>query len=151
MKSEEIGEIIIDGVNVVECAYYNEENKPYCCEIWDNECEAQNCYYKQYLRLKQENKVIKKEYEKIQKVILADISFKEIVLSGITPSNILSQIKEQNKKYKQALEEIREIANYCEGIKDEATSQSEFTVRQMSLQDDKLINIIKKINEVLND
>lgn len=47
--------IIIDGVNVAECSYYSSETYPYTCEVWDNECEAQNCYYKQYFRLKQEN------------------------------------------------------------------------------------------------
>ena len=43
-------QIIIDGVKVEECSYYNKDNIPYCCEIWDNECEAQNCYYKQLKR-----------------------------------------------------------------------------------------------------
>ena len=52
-------EIIIDGVKVEECSYYNKDNTPYCCEVWDNECEAQNCYFKQLNRLEQENRELK--------------------------------------------------------------------------------------------
>ena len=52
-------EMIIDGVNVSECSYYNKDNEPYCCEVWDNECEAQNCYYKQLQRAKAENGKLK--------------------------------------------------------------------------------------------
>ena len=55
-------EKIIDGVKVEECSYYNKDNTPYCCEVWDNECEAQNCYYKQLKRLEEENEKIKKQY-----------------------------------------------------------------------------------------
>lgn len=61
-------EIIIDGVRVDECSYYNEDNEPYCCDIWDNECEAQNCYYKQLQRLKQENEKQRKALEEIREI-----------------------------------------------------------------------------------
>lgn len=54
-------ETIINGIDVSECAYYNKDNEPYCCEIWDNECEAQNCYFKQLQRLKEENEELKKK------------------------------------------------------------------------------------------
>lgn len=54
-------EIIIGGVNVENCSYYNKDNYPYCCEVWDNECEAQNCYYKQLQQLKAENERLKEE------------------------------------------------------------------------------------------
>ena len=60
-------EIIIDGVNVEECSYYNKDNEPYCCEIWDNECEAQLCYYKQLKRLQAENERLKDNIELMTK------------------------------------------------------------------------------------
>lgn len=60
-------EIIIDGVKVEECSYYNKDNTPYCCEVWDNECEAQNCYYKQLKHLEQENARLKEEIKEIKK------------------------------------------------------------------------------------
>lgn len=51
---------IINGIDVSECSYYNKDNEPYCCEIWDNECEAQNCYFKQFKRLQKENEELGK-------------------------------------------------------------------------------------------
>ena len=150
-------EIIIDGVNVAECSYYNEENKPYCCEIWDNECEAQNCYYKQYLRLKQENEWLKKEL---------NFKEKESERFMIGSGEVLEKLKQENEElkyeidrqketiiylknydichktliqYEQALEEIREIA------KEYMNCESEKLPCPQS-QD-----ILNKINEALND
>ena len=111
--------------NVLNLAKQNADSNEYCLQELEE----------QFDRLKQENEQIKKEYEKIQKVILANIPFKEIVLSGITPSNILSQIKEQNKKYKQALEKIKIISQNW-------TSK---------LMNDGYCEILDKINEVLNE
>lgn len=43
--------IIIDGVDVTECCYITDENE---CEVYQTECEAQYCYYKQLQRKEQE-------------------------------------------------------------------------------------------------
>lgn len=152
-------EIIIDGVNVGECSYYNKENKPYCCEIWDNECEAQNCYYKQYLCLKQELQ----KYKDMEAKGLEE--FKDVggcwgcglklqLNRDIEDIKQLKQenekLKERNKKlelahkytcseklYKHALEEIREI-----------TKELKQTKIPFCEIEEKIQNII---NEVLND
>lgn len=83
-------EIIIDGVKVEECSYYNKDNTPYCCEVWDNECEAQNCYYKQLKRLEQENAELKAE--------------NEALIEG------LCVVNKYVNKYHQTLQEIKAIA-----------------------------------------
>ena len=49
-------QIIIDGVPVKDCCYFDYENDGYedSCYIHQNECSAQNCYYKQLKRKEQE-------------------------------------------------------------------------------------------------
>ena len=55
-------QIIIDGVRVDECCYFDYENDGYedSCYIHQNECSAQNCYYKQL----QKELMLKKEIDK---------------------------------------------------------------------------------------
>lgn len=86
----------INGIDVSECSYYNKDNEPYCCEIWDNECEAQNCYFKQCKRLQEENEELKERLKTLDD---------EILTIEITPDEF-----EKYKKYKQALEEIKKWA-----------------------------------------
>ena len=49
-------QIMIDGVDVSGCCYFDYENDGYedSCYIHQNECSAQNCYYKQLKRKEQE-------------------------------------------------------------------------------------------------
>ena len=62
-------EIIIDGVNVAGCTYFQQEDDEYTCGA--EECNGavvgcracDNCYYKQLKRLEQENKDLKKQIE----------------------------------------------------------------------------------------
>ena len=61
----------INGIDVSECSYYNKDNEPYCCEVWDNECEAQNCYFKQLKRLQEENEELKTNIELMQTALYA--------------------------------------------------------------------------------
>ena len=50
-------QIIIDGVDVSGCAYFDYENEGTReCDAYSNECEANNCYYKQLARKTQECK-----------------------------------------------------------------------------------------------
>ena len=53
-------QIIIDGVPVQDCCYFDYENDGYedSCYIHQNECSAQNCYYKQLKRKEQKLKKI---------------------------------------------------------------------------------------------
>lgn len=99
-------EIIIDGVKVEECSYYNKDNTPYCCEVWDNECEAQNCYYKQLKRLEQENAELKAENERLKEEILK-------WQKAYSRQYQINENKGYNKKeeqYRQTLQELKAIA-----------------------------------------
>ena len=53
-------------------------------------------------------------------------------------------------KYYKALEEIREIVMESKPV-EEPISQTEFTVRRMDLQTNKLIRVLAKTNEVLDN
>ena len=84
-------EIIVDGVNVAGCQCFENDKclwskKYYESNLTPNCEEVKDCYYKQLQRLKQENENLKKEVKQIR-------TYEELKL----------------KKYKQALEEIREI------------------------------------------
>lgn len=99
-------EIIIDEVNVAECIYYNAEKLANCgmFALGDFKCEGQICLYKQLQRLKKENKELKVVLEKsgqVKKLVAFDRNGNAYFVS-------------ENNKYKQALEEIRDISNkFC--------------------------------------
>lgn len=84
MRSED--EIILNGVNVAECRYL-EKCSSYCCDLHKDNCEyLEDCDFKKYKRLEQENKELKEyEYYYLDKFL----------------------------NLKQALEEIREIQTTC--------------------------------------
>ena len=92
-------EIIIDGVNVAGCEFYLQDEKYSCDLSFINKEElckcddVQDCYYKQFKRLEQENKEEKKAYNECM--------------------HYLACMTEQRNKLKTALEEIR---NYCDRI-----------------------------------
>ena len=66
-------QVIIDGINVSGCIYFNSTDEHYCdecssefgCAICD---EQNNCYYKQLQRVKQELAKAKQELAKIKEV-----------------------------------------------------------------------------------
>ena len=110
-------EIIIDGCNVAECGYFEDMHECpdnlnggyyiqhcYCGLQGDNYCICEqnpNCYFKQLQKLKQENEYLKQEvetwkYQTIKSDELADADF----------------IKA--KKYKQALENIKQFLIYAD-------------------------------------
>ena len=122
----------INGIDVSECSYYNKDNEPYCCEIWDNECEAQNCYFKQLKRLQEENEGLKS---------LNDFNVQKIEI-----------LKEENEKLYKALEEIRKeytnsIFYQCDKTEEECPCHNCIILGQL----DRVQNIVKIIDEVLND
>lgn len=61
-------QIIIDDVLVKDCCYFDYENDGYedSCYIHQNECSAQNCYYKQLKRKEQECKELKETLAEIK-------------------------------------------------------------------------------------
>ena len=114
----EMKEIIIDGVKVSECSYYSSENYPYTCEVWDNECEAQNCYYKQLKRKEQENAELKNQ----------------IRIAGI----IIEQANDKIPKYKQTLNAIKEC------LKDWEKAYMTFGFNEYDEILEKMSNLIKE-------
>ena len=85
-------QIIIDGVPVQDCCYFDYENDGYedSCYIHQNECSAQNCYYKQLKRKEQECEELKEAIDRLLK--------------------IQYQLADSCNKYVQTLTEIKEIA-----------------------------------------
>ena len=110
-------EIIIDGVNVAECEFYE-----LCGCIDDNhelnQCKDNpNCYYKQLQRLKQENEKLSFQLKLAQADYEA--SEQENDIHHITRQKLLEDLdraetsmmawKDESIKYRKALEEIREM------------------------------------------
>ena len=167
-------EIIIDGVNVAGCEFavkpINDNRiKCHCVKglLQINKMYEQpmnglckdnpNCYYKQLKRLEQENKELKEKIIKLSEekghLIVENNTLKE--------KNEGLKIKHQryrecsmqlNKKYKSALEEIREkikslnkdICNNCGWHNTDNCQPNGYVCHD-------LIEIKNKINEVLND
>lgn len=66
---------IINGVDVSECCYFERENAPYYCTLYENECEAQNCYFQQLKRKEQECEKYKKylaDMKELAEIIITD-------------------------------------------------------------------------------
>ena len=91
-------QIIIDGVDVSGCEYYNKDDKT-CREVNGNydtdicefdKCENSNCYYKQLKRKEQECEKLKEAIDGLLK--------------------IQYQLADSCTKYEQTLTEIKEIA-----------------------------------------
>ena len=108
-------EIIIDGVNVAGCEYFDRDSSlnnclahciPYPeCTCYESCDEHPNCYYKQLKRLKQENKELKEEirfHNKENSNLLAERNAAQIVYD---------EIREVRERYRSALEEISGLAS----------------------------------------
>ena len=116
VKEEMNKPIIIDGVDVSECEYRTDIHKELLadgkikifenyCQICNDGCYAIDCYYKQLQRMKEENDGLKSQLD-------FEIQKRETVEAENEGLNRLTGIYSfrQMKKYKQALEEVREIA-----------------------------------------
>lgn len=127
-------EIIIDGIDVSECDYFEKQHiegmfesddcnvciDNFCALCW-KECEKHNgCYFKQLQRLKKENEELKERLSDAEAILIV--------------------YKIEKEQYKQALEEIREMLKKSMSLKSNAYNH--------------FINVekaIDKINEVLDD
>ena len=96
--------IIIDGVQVQDCCYFDYENDGYedSCYIHQNECSAQNCYFKQLKRKEQECEELDEELNDLTRDIKTRLKVEKIKLD---------QLKAENEKLEQTLAEIKEICN----------------------------------------
>ena len=125
----EENEIIIDGVNVAEClAYKNkhciDKTSIMFCDV--NLCSNYPyCYYKQLQRLKQENE--------------------ELKARRIKSLGFICDCEER-EKYKQALEEIREI---CKMDCGDCPYNQDCDCNYSECEEAKIDDILDKINEVL--
>ena len=140
-------EIIIDGVDVSGCEYYNKYDKT-CREVNGNydtdicefdKCENSNCYYKQLKRKEQECEELKEElqaqraFTRHEQKLIYCVAYDETCKTG----NDCKQEKcifKDNIKLKQTLTEIKEIAE-----KHKVTAHCDY------LTD--MDNIIQKISE----
>ena len=114
-------QMIIDGVRVDECCYFDYENDGYedSCYIYQNECSAQNCYYKQLKRKEQECETLASQLDfEVQKKECLEQECEELKEKNIglnkdweEKKNLAYEITCKNEKLKQTLKEIKEIAN----------------------------------------
>ena len=121
--------IIIDGVNVAECDYFVRQ-RGFNCYMGKNCNETNDCYFKQLQRLKQENEEVLKQLEFVR--------------------TNRSVIDAERIKFKQTLEEIREMFRECCYNANFMNNCSEKCKFYKSCNGE-LSAIRDKINEVLND
>ena len=145
-------EIIIDGVDISKCKYYDEVfnycNQPYLGEggLLKNiknpkRCDCSpNCYFKQLKRKEQKLSNICKTFD-IEYVIDKETG------SLIGRCNKLNKKQQECEKYKQAFDEIKEICNSVENIEN-INSLYDAKLSGMFLQANK---ILQKISEVENE
>lgn len=121
-------QIIINGVDVRECSYYNPLGNYNCggtkkCSQWSN------CYYKQLVRKKQECEELK-EYIQANKA------------TGICETCTHMALIE-NDRYRKALKEIKKII-----ISEDVTTKPKLYDFE---QDNKILDIINKAMKVTNE
>ena len=133
-------EIIIDDIDVSECGFCcwkhngNELIENYCA-VFNNKCICNpQCYFKQLQRFKQENEKLKEKINKFE----WDNPYYILFTNASTAKH----------KYKQALEEIREIAKFNQFYNPEKLIINGDIGQIQNL---KMTEIYNKINEVLND
>ena len=101
--------IIIDGVRVDECCWFDYENDGYkdSCYMFQNECSAQNCYYKQLRRKEQECQQAMDNYVQLD----------------------LQRVKE----YNELVDLYKAKEQECEELKKELQAQRDFTAHEQKL------------------
>ena len=146
-------QIIIDGVDVSECEFYNKviDEDAYCNIDEEHLCTCisyDNCYYKQLKCKEQECEELKEEFKLFQQLKDKD-SFRVVKLSteNVKLKHQLDLYKKSHKTeqdrrraFEQTLEEIREIAE--KGFKN--------SICNCAAKAD-LYYILQKINEVIDD
>lgn len=141
LKITDKEKIIIDGVDVNECAYFDYENEGTKeCYAYSNECEANNCYFKQLARKTQECEELKEEYTELK------LENKELY-------RILADLKEVRKlkdRYRKALDDIEQELKediYCESQECGCDDFEEC----LRCTKDQILNIINKVKDGNNE
>ena len=115
-------QIIIDGVPVQDCCYFDYENDGYedSCYIHQNECSAQNCYYKQLKRSEAQCEAMFVTHTDLEKAFKAKEQeceeLKENLPNAITRlMGELDQLKAENDELKR---QYKELGQCSKGLKD---------------------------------
>ena len=154
-------QIIIDGVPVQDCCYFDYENDGYedSCYIHQNECSAQNCYYKQLKRKEQECEELKEELHQNfkEKDGLHLIIDRLLEASGCdintTSAEDFEDVYENMRYEKQQLDQLKQILAEIKEIAENAakclyaTKSDDYTDGYRWLSN----KILQKISEVEND
>lgn len=102
--------IIIDGVDVSECKYYNEDcedNNVYGCVLC---ADIYNCYFKQHARKTQECEELKKTINEAEK---SKLDLKSFLVGEAVQNEYeqqLDQLKAENNKLKRQYKELGQCA-----------------------------------------
>ena len=127
-------QIIIDGVDVSGCAYFDYENEGTReCDAYSNECEANNCYYKQLARKTQECEELKKQLMQKSEV---DMFFNTPIEGWSNDPCGTCPHKAENEELKE------EILTKNEKIKELRLSVSDLTNRLCYLNAEKSFRIV---------
>lgn len=150
---------IINGIDVSECEFYYEMDDCDGChqlcnnatDIKNEYCEHyQNCYFKQLQRLKKENEELKASFNELYNNT-EQLANKYNKYGGNKENEfieIINKTTDERNKYKQALENIREIAKFNQFYNSEKLLINGDIGQIQNLE---MTEIYNKIDEVLND
>ena len=142
-------QIIIDGVPVQDCCYFDYENDGYedSCYIHQNECSAQNCYYKQLKAKEQECEELKKiiNEAKNSKLDLKSFLVGEAIQNEYEQQ--LDQLKGENEKYSLFIEKLCDYA----GLECDSEEQAMRTLSDLASQMNKARWIIDRYKQTLTE
>ena len=133
-------QIIIDGVDVSECAYFDYENEGTReCDVYGNECEANNCYYKQLARKTQ-------EYQNLADILRDTDTYSE-VCSDCKDDILTYAFTSKRTNYtdnevdvrtlRRIINVLKSITQECEKLKEEnelLESQMAFNLSEMEIR-----------------
>ena len=121
-------QIIIDGVDVAECEYFNRfrsicHNKNLCCDCKENP----NCYYKQ----------LKRKEQKCEALQMSDNEAGEII----------AELKAECEELKEKVKELNQGWIDCDKERNLQEANSEFRQRVINRYKQTLIDIIRFLKE----
>ena len=141
-------QIIIDGVRVDECCWFDYENDGYedSCYMFQNECSAQNCYYKQLKRKEQECERLRFPMSDTNYAILTKEEFEQLNQLKAENEKLKNELKNNKLEYQlelntyniecgNLLEENKELAHYL-ACMTEQRNRANTTLREIK----KLVN-----------
>lgn len=134
-------QIIIDGINVAGCEYFNRfrnicHDKNLCCDCEKN----QDCYYKQLARLEFKLKVTEADYE------ASEQEREALQMSDNEAREIVAELKAECKELKEKVKELNQGWIDCDKERNLQETNSKFRQRVINRYKRTLIEI-KEITE----